>query len=222
MRIIAIVPAYNEESVVADTVLRTKPFVSEVLVINDGSQDATAERAREAGAVVYTHRLNRGLGASLATGIAAALERGADVVLTLDADGQHNPAEIPMFLEALEMRKVDAVIGSRLLNGEGMPLMRRVYNWVGNLLTYLLFGLWVTDSQGGFRAFTRAGAQKLDLRCNRMEVSSEIIKEIHDKKIPFCEIPSSVRYTDYSLSKGQSFFVGIATAGKLFVRRFGK
>lgn len=220
MKIVAVIPAYNEEPVVGSVVLAARPFVSEVVVINDGSNDRTAERALEAGAVVYTHVINRGLGASLATGIAAALNRGADVLVTLDADGQHDPAEIPKFVEAIESRGVDAVIGSRLLaSKEHMPLRRRLYNYVGNVLTYLLFGIWTTDSQSGFRAFSRTGAKRLELRTNRMEVSSEFLKEIHDKRIAFCEIPCSVRYTDYSMAKGNNFFVGVATAGKLILRR---
>lgn len=219
MKRIAVIPAYNEATVIADVVRRTNPFVEEVVVVDDGSTDGTGEAARTAGALVYTHVINRGLGATLATGIAAALQRGADVLVTLDADGQHDPAEIPAFIEAITTRGVEAVIGSRLLQSTGMPLIRRVYNRLGNLLTYVLFGVWTTDSQSGFRAFSRAGAMKLELKTNRMEVSSEFLKEIHDKKIPFCEIPCSVKYTDYSLSKGQSFRVGVSTAMKLVLRR---
>ena len=122
-------------------------------------------------------------------------------------------------MRAIEEHQVDAVIGSRLLKAEGMPFVRRVYNRIGNVLTYVLFGIWTTDSQSGFRAFTRAGAERLELKTNRMEVSSEFLKEIHDKKISFCEIPCSVTYTDYSLSKGQSFSVGVITAMKLILRR---
>ncbi|MDA1038473.1 MAG: glycosyltransferase family 2 protein [bacterium] len=219
MKIVAVIPAYNEATVIADVVSRTKPFVDEVVVVNDGSRDRTEVVARMAGAVVYRHVINRGLGATLATGIAAALDREADILVTLDADGQHDPSEIPNFIKALQDKKVDAIIGSRLLNGEGMPFMRRVYNRIGNVLTYVLFGIWTTDSQSGYRAFTRHGASLLELKTNRMEVSSEFLKEIHDKKISFAEIPCTVKYTEYSLSKGQSFFVGVSTAFKLILRR---
>ncbi|MBI2485303.1 glycosyltransferase family 2 protein [Candidatus Uhrbacteria bacterium] len=219
MKIIAVIPAYNEASMVGSVVRAALPFVSEVVVIDDGSKDETAKRAKEAGACVYAHIMNRGLGATLATGISAALKRGADILITLDADGQHDPSEIPHFIRAIEEKHVDAVIGSRLLQKSGMPAYRRLYNWIGNAVTWALFGLWVTDSQSGFRAFTRAGASRLTLRSNRMEVSSEFIKEIRDKNISFCEIPCSVKYTDYSLSKGQSFFVGLSTAGKLLLRK---
>lgn len=219
MKTIAVIPAYNEASVIADVVRRALSFADEVVVVDDGSSDRTGEIARTAGAQVYTHVINRGLGATLATGLAAGLKRGGDILVTLDADGQHDPAEIPNFVKVIQDRGVDAVIGSRLLHGEGMPLIRRLYNRFGNLFTYVLFGVWVTDSQSGFRAFTRHGAKQIDIRTNRMEVSSEIVKEIHDKKLAFCEIPCTVKYTEYSMSKGQSFTVGIATAIKLILRR---
>ncbi|KKW34078.1 MAG: Glycosyl transferase family 2 [Candidatus Uhrbacteria bacterium GW2011_GWC2_53_7] len=219
MKVIAIIPAYHEASVIAGVVRKTVSFVDEVVVVDDGSEDRTGETARAAGARVYTHVLNRGLGAALSTGMAAALKRGADVIITLDADGQHDPVEIPNFVRAINEKKVDAVIGSRFLGKTEMPALRRVYNRIGNLLTYLLFGIRTTDSQSGFRAFTRRGAQRLELKTNRMEVSSEFLKEIHDKQISFCEIPCSVKYTDYSMSKGQSFGVGISTAFKLVLRR---
>ncbi len=219
MKIVAVIPAYHEASAIAGVVRKTVSFVDEVVVVDDGSEDRTGEKARVAGARVYTHVLNRGLGAALATGIAAALKREADVIITLDADGQHDPAEIPNFIRAIEEKKVDAVIGSRLLGKTEMPPLRRIYNRIGNLLTYLLFDIRTTDSQSGFRAFTRRGAERLELKTNRMEVSSEFLKEIHDKKISFCEIPCSVAYTDYSMSKGQNLYVGVSTAFKLVLRR---
>jgi glycosyltransferase involved in cell wall biosynthesis len=219
MKVVAIIPAFNEATVIGEVVRRAKLNADVVVAVDDGSRDGTGDVARAAGAEVYTHAINRGLGASLATGIAAGLKLGGDILVTLDADGQHDPSEIPNFVRALEEKKVDAVIGSRLLKAEGMPFMRRMYNRIGNLVTFLLFGIWTTDSQSGYRAFTRHGASMLELKTNRMEVSSEFLKEIHDKKIKFCEIPCSVKYTDYSMSKGQSFFVGVSTLAKLILRR---
>lgn len=219
MKVVAVIPAYNEATVIGDVVRRAIEYSDLVVVVDDGSKDETGEIARRAGAKVYTHAINRGLGASLATGLAAGLKLGGDILVTLDADGQHDPSEISNFVRAIEEKKVDAVIGSRMLNAGGMPFVRRIYNRVGNLITYILFGIWTTDSQSGYRAFTRRGASMLELKTNRMEVSSEFLKEIHDKKISFCEIPCSVKYTDYSMSKGQSFFVGVSTLAKLILRR---
>jgi hypothetical protein len=100
-----------------------------------------------------------------------------------------------------------------------MPPKRRLANWVGNALTYALFGLWVQDSQSGLRAFSLKAARDLRLRCDRMDVSSEIIKEIKTHGWQLAEVPIQPVYTAYSLSKGQSFFVGLKTAGRLFLRR---
>src|SRR3989338_7254180 len=219
MKIFAVIPAYNEETTIAEVLQKTKPFVDQVIVVNDGSSDQTAQRALAQGARVVTHGVNRGLGASLGTGFAAALYLGADVVITLDADGQHDPLEIKKFIVAIE-QGADVVIGSRMLTGfEGMPWYRQVAQILGNLVTFCLFGAWVTDSQSGFRAFTTFALEQIQIKTNRMEVSSEIIAEAKRHKLNLVEVPIKAIYTDYSLSKGQSFFVGLKTLVKLIVRR---
>jgi len=219
MKVIAVIPAYNEETTIAEVLQRTRPFVDEILVVDDGSDDRTAQIAAAAGAIVASHVVNRGLGAAIGTGFAGALRRGADVAITLDADGQHDPNEIPLFLEAIEAG-ADAVVGSRMLTGfKGMPWYRRVAQILGNFATLLLFGVWVTDSQSGYRAFTPRALKIIDIRTNRMEVSSEIISEIHRNKLSYKEVPIKAIYTEYSLSKGQNFFVGLKTLVKMVVRR---
>jgi glycosyltransferase involved in cell wall biosynthesis len=218
MKLIAIIPAYNEETTIAEVLERTRPFVDEIVVVNDGSHDRTEEIARLHGATVVTHIINRGLGAAIGTGFAAALAREADAVVTLDADGQHDPNEISRFVEAMEAG-ADAVIGSRMLTRTGMPWYRQVAQVIGNVATFVLFGAYVTDSQSGFRGFTRDAVKQIDIRTNRMEVSSELIAEIHRNKLTLKEVPITAIYTEYSLSKGQSFFVGLKTLAKLIVRR---
>ncbi len=219
MRIIAIIPAYNEASHVGVVVARTRPFADVVLVVDDGSTDGTAEAARAAGARVVRHALNRGLGAALGTGFEAARRLGADVAVTLDADGQHDPSEIPKFTEAVR-GGADFVIGSRLIAPEGgMPWYRVAANLLGNLATFVLFGAWVTDSQSGFRALNRRALATMQVRSNRMEVSSELVAEARRNDLCLAEVPIRAIYTEYSLSKGQSFFVGIKTLFKLVFRR---
>ncbi len=228
MKVIALIPAYNEEATIAEVLQKTKPFVDGMIVVNDGSWDRTSQIAQGQGAVVVSHVVNRGLGAAIGTGFAAAKCLGADVVVTLDADGQHDPHEIQKFVAAIEAG-ADVVIGSRLLEdtspcqgevGRGrMPLHRKVANTIGNLVTFLLFGAWVTDSQSGFRAFTRFALSKIEIKTNRMEVSSELIAEARRHELNLVEVPIKAIYTDYSLSKGQNFFVGIKTVLKLVVRR---
>ena len=181
MKTIAVIPAYNEAKTIGGVVKATLPFVDVVLVVDDGSRDETGATAREAGARVLTHRVNRGLGATLGTGLMAAKMLRADCIITLDADGQHDPSEISKLTSPIERGIADVVLGSRLLASKGMPFHRIVANHVGNLITFLFFGLFVTDSQSGFRAFSREAARHLEIRSNRMEVSSEIVAEIRRK-----------------------------------------
>lgn len=218
MKIVAVIPAYKEATQIADVLTRTRSFVDEMIVVNDGSPDETAEVALKNGARVVSHVINRGLGAAIGTGFAFAKKRGADVVITLDADGQHDPAEIPKFIEAVK-GGADVVIGSRMISREGMPWYRQAANLLGNISTLVLFGAYVTDSQSGFRAFSRAALNKIEIKTNRMEVSSELIAEAKHHGFKIVEVPIKAIYTDYSLSKGQSFFVGIKTLFKLILRR---
>ncbi|NQV11954.1 glycosyltransferase family 2 protein [Candidatus Uhrbacteria bacterium] len=216
--IVAVIPAFNEEREVGNVVKNTLPFVDRVLVVDDGSSDGTASVARAAGAVVVQHVINRGLGASLGTGIKSARKIGGTKIITLDADGQHAADEIPLFVEALDSHEV--VLGSRMIEMKGnMPAFRKVAQRVGNGLTYVMFGLMVSDSQSGFRGFSAKAADALEIKTDRMEVSSEIISEIQKSGFSWTEVPITAIYTEYSLSKGQSFTVGIKTALKLFVHR---
>ncbi|MBI4713972.1 glycosyltransferase family 2 protein [Candidatus Uhrbacteria bacterium] len=221
MRTIAIIPAYNEEKTIAEVLLNTRPFVDEIVVVNDGSSDRTAEIAKSQGAIVVSHVINRGLGASIGTGFEMSRRLGADVIITLDSDGQHDPKEIPCFIHAIE-NGADVVIGSRMINRIGMPWYRRVANTLGNFATFFLFGAWVTDSQSGFRAFTAYALRQIKIQTNRMEVSSELIAEAKRNKLSLVEISIKAIYTDYSLSKGQSFWVGVKTLAKLILRRMNQ
>jgi glycosyltransferase involved in cell wall biosynthesis len=220
---IIVIPAYNEEQTVADVVSSAVKVADRVVVVDDGSRDRTSVLARQAGALVVRHAINRGLGAALGTGIEAANRLNADAVVTMDADGQHRTEDAARIFERLGQGDVDFVLGSRMKKGDesgNMPIYRVLFNFVGNLLTYMLFGVWVTDSQSGLRGLSQKAVRTIELRTNGMEVSSEFIKEIKDRHWRFAEIPIKAIYTDYSLSKGQSLFVGVKTAFKLIYRRF--
>jgi len=219
---IVVIPAYGEATVVGRVVLDALTVSDAVIVVDDGSPDRTGDEARAAGALVVRHAINRGLGGALGTGIAAARFLGATAIVTMDADGQHRGVDARRVFERLDEGNVDFVIGSRMI-GEarrGMPLHRVILNRLGNLLTLLLFGVRVTDSQSGLRGLTRRAADGLDLRTNGMEVSSEFINEIRTRKWRFAEITIPAIYTEYSLSKGQSLGGGFRTAAKLIARRF--
>lgn len=217
---IIVIPAWNEGTTIYEVVKSAVSAANVVVVVDDGSSDTTGENARRAGAVVVRHAINRGLGGALGTGIMAAVVLGADAIVTMDADGQHRAEDAVKVFERLEVGDVDFVMGSRMKDKSGMPLRRRIANRIGNWLTWALFGTMVSDSQSGLRGLTRSAATKLELRTNGMEVSSEFIKLISDRHWRWAEVAIPAIYTDYSLSKGQGFLVGIRTALKLVFRRF--
>jgi len=218
MRVIAVIPAYNEESTILEVIKQVLPKVTEVIVVDDGSKDNTRRLAEKAGVTVVSHAINRGLGAALSTGFVAAEKLKADVVVTLDADGQHDPEELNRLVKAIEAG-ADVVIGSRMIDHKGMPWYRVLAQMLGNTATFILFGAWVTDSQSGFRAFKIEALKKMHLHTNRMEISSEIVAEIKRAGLYLVEVPITAIYTDYSLSKGQSWLVGLKTLIKLVIRR---
>lgn len=208
MKLIVVVPAYNESQVI-ENVLKSLPKKIdgigqiETVVINDGSLDQTAKVAKRANVFVLSHVLNRGAGAATRTGIDYALSRGADIIVTFDADGQHNPADIEKIVRPILGNKADMVIGSRLLKRQKMPVDRFILNWLGNIITFSLFGAFSTDTQSGLRAFSKSAAGVIDFKSDRMEFSSEIIQEAGRHKLRVVEVPTDAIYTQYSRSKGQ-------------------
>ena len=222
-----IIPAFNEARVIRDTLRNLPPRVAgidsmTVVVVDDGSSDATAEEVLASGdgrVVLLRHAINRGLGGALGTGLAYARQHGADYVVTYDADGQHAPEDIGNVVAPLVAGEADAVIGSRLLQPKGMPWYRVVGNWGLNLITFFIFGMWTTDSQSGLRGFAHAALQRIDIRMDRMEVSSEFIKEIRRNRLRYREVPIQAIYSDYSLAKGQRNVNGFNILIRLVLHR---
>jgi glycosyltransferase involved in cell wall biosynthesis len=221
-KISVVIPAYNEAKNIGWVVQGAKEYSDNVIVVDDGSQDETSKVALQNGAQVFRHLFNRGLGGALGTGIEAALSDGAEIIITLDADGQHDPKEIPELIKPIIDGKADAVIGSRFLKSQPMPLLRRIGIPFFNFITFILFGIWSTDSQSGFRALNRKAAESLEIFTSNMEVSSEIIKEIKTHKLRLKEVPIKAIYTEYSLSKGQGLLTGLKTLMKLLILRLTK
>jgi UDP-N-acetylglucosamine---dolichyl-phosphate N-acetylglucosaminyltransferase len=219
-RVFVVMPAYNEERTIVEVIrgLRQHGFTN-LIVIDDGSSDRTSELASHEGVIRLRHVLNRGLGGALGTGIDAALRLGAEVIVTFDADGQHDPNDIMKLLEPIELEEAEVVIGSRMLDPQGMPYRRRMANWIANVVTYLLFRAWTTDSQSGLRAFSSRAAARMRIITTGMEVSSEIIAETVKNRLHWKEVPVKAIYTDYSLSKGQSLSVGLQTLMKLVLAK---
>lgn len=171
-RVLALIPAWNEAGRLGPVVAGARRYLP-VLVVDDGSTDGTAEAARAAGAQVLRHERNRGKGVALLTGFKHALAEGYDAVLTLDADGQHDPADIPRFLQAFAEGRGDLIIGRR--DFRRMPFPRRYTNPFGSWLLSLALGVPVYDSQSGYRLHSRRLLEAMDLKTMGFELETEEI-----------------------------------------------
>ncbi|MBI2129652.1 glycosyltransferase family 2 protein [Candidatus Woesearchaeota archaeon] len=218
--VVIVIPAYNEEAKIGNVISDLiRNGHEDIIVVDDGSQDNTYKIAKSRKVDVYKHVINRGLGGALGTGIKAAIMKNAGIIVTFDADGQHAASDIKRLIKPILDGKADVVIGSRLIKPDGMPFIRKVGNWGMNFITYIMFGVWTTDSQSGLRAFSRKAAEKISIKGNRMEVSSEMISEIGRRNLRFKEVPIKAIYTDYSLKKGQSNLNAFKILLKLVVRK---
>ncbi len=191
-RILVGIPAYNEVETVGSVVLGASKHADEVLVYDDGSRDGTGEIAEEAGATVQSTEYNSGKGAGIQYIIEYAQKTDADYLILLDADGQHDPSEIPQVLEPLSIEDADLVIGSRFLNSkEEIPTYRRVGQRLYDLATFLGTGNALTDSASGYRALNRTAIENIDLEATGVGAESEMLK--HDN-IRVSEVPVSAIY----------------------------
>ena len=208
MKVWIVVPACNEEFSIGWVLdaLRAEGW-HDVIVVDDGSRDRTAEIARSKGALVIAHPKNMGLGAALRTGLTKARELGADVAVTFDADGQHDQNAVHALVDALS--DADLVIGVR--RHLGIPLHKRVGNFILNLITCLFSGMLV-DSQSGSRAFGKRALEAIRIRSNRYEVSSEIIIQAKKYGLKVAQVPVMCFHTEYSKARGTT----IASGFKIF------
>ena len=199
-----VIPAYREARVVRGVVEQVHGICPRIVVVDDGSGDETGDQAQAGGATVLTHIVNLGQGAALQTGIDFALLQGADYIFTFDADGQHAAESLFVLAETIRATGADVVLGSRWLGrAEAMPAARRLILRLAVIFTRLHSGLGVSDTHNGLRLFTRAAAQRLRITQPRMAHASEILAQIGSLKLRFAEAPVTVRYTEYSLRKGQ-------------------
>jgi len=188
MKIIITIPAYNEQSTIGKVIQDIKQTMSwtnyeyEIIVVDDGSTDRTAEIARKAGAIVYSHPYNYGLAETFRTEMEKALERNADIIVHLDADNQYIANEIPKLIETVEKGEADLVLGSRFMGTiEEMPIMKRWGNIAFSKIVSQISGLKITDAQTGFRAFTREFAEKVRIISTHTYTQEMIIRAVREK-----------------------------------------
>lgn len=218
--IIAVIPAFNEQDRIGPVIKDALKFVKTVVVVADGSTDDTADVSRKAGALVYRHEENCGAGAATMTGIDAARSLGATVVITMDADGQHDPHDIPDMLKPVLDNTADIVFANRFGQRNQIPFIRRIFNALGNFVTFGATGRWVNDSQCGFKVFGPQSLKQVDLRMSGFEFCTEIVRECVQWKWRVAQVPTKVMYSEYTMAKGQSFANGVRTAAKILLRSF--
>ena len=215
-----VIAAYNEARAIGRVLGELASLPYRVVVVDDGSADATAKLAARAGAEVLRHPINLGQGAALQTGIDYALLRGASHVVTFDADGQHRAEDIAALLAALSAHDADFALGSRFRGAAvDLPPLRRLMLRAATAFTRATTGLDVTDAHNGLRAMTRRGAGRIRLRQNRMAHASEILHQIAASGLRYVEVPVTIQYSRYSLAKGQRASEFVVILLDLFARR---
>ena len=216
-----VIPAKDEETRIGSVLQKiNEEGFPNIIVVDDGSADQTGALAASFGAVVLNHLVNLGPGAATQTGMDYAIEQGAKIVVTLDADNQHCPTDIKRLVAEMEQKQVDVVIGSRFLkDSNNVPTIRIILNKLGNYVTAFFTGLLVTDSQSGFKALSTEFLRKSRISLSGFEFCTEIISMIKREKMTYSEIPIKVRYTQDSMDKGQSVGNGFKMVGN-FIRYF--
>lgn len=218
-----IIPMFNEGAVIHRVAREVLMAFPNLVVVDDGSTDDALEQSARAGATVLRHPINLGQGAALQTGIKYALQRGADYIVTFDADGQHQVKDAVAMLDMLQKENLDVVLGSRFIGTTiGMSFGRRLLLKAAIIYTKISTGLNLTDAHNGLRVFSRAAAMNINIRQNRMAHASEILEQISVKKMRYVEYGNTIRYTDYSKLKGQKPSNAINIIVDLMVGRLGK
>ncbi len=209
--IYVVIPAKDEDSYISELIRQILNLgLKKIILVNDSSTDRTRELAEKyEEVVVLDHVINLGPGAATQTGIAYAVSQEAEIILTIDADLQHNPKDLMRLIQHFEREQCDLVIGSRFLKINDIPQTRIFYNKVGNIISFFLTGTMLTDSQSGLKAISGTLAKSMDLNYDGFEFCMEIIKHARHTKSKIQEIPVDVRYTKETQSKGQSFKSGL-------------
>ncbi len=225
MNISIVIPAFNEEKNIGNVIDNLKEYgYKNIIVIDDGSKDKTFEVASSREVEVLRHFINRGQGAALQTGMSYALLNGADIIVHFDSDGQHRTEEIQRMILPIINNQVEATLGSRFLSGQKLPFKRKLMLKAAIFTIWAFYGVKLSDAHNGFRAFSREAAKRVIITMDKMEHASEIVEEIHRKKIKYKEIPVNIIYTEESLKqgrKGQGNFDSMKIVTKMFLKKLG-
>jgi len=230
MKIFIIVPVYNEGRVFQEWLpglLKVAEEISaEVVVVDDGSDPVRSSeivvRSKNSNYQLLRHEVNCGVGAAIATGLEYARRNGAEMVLTIDGDGQHDPEDLRELVLVLAAGQTDVVNGSRFLKKQWVPWSRRVANFLGNIVTYLLSGFWMTDSQSGMKGFSKKALDTIEIQTAGYEWCTDIFREANWYGLKLTEVPISVLYNQYTLNKGQNLAIGIDMVIRLALRSLWK
>lgn len=227
-RICIVIPAYNEGPVLGSVVNDIRRALSkrninyEIVVVDDGSTDDTHDIAIKSKAKVIKHIVNSGAGRATATGLRYAQINDFDLAVTMDADGQHLSQDVLAGIENAFERETDLLIGSRLIDSDGMSRVKVLGNKGLTLITKLLFGIKTTDSQSGLRVFSKDALHKLKWRTSGYEFCSEMLWRANNLGLKIDEFPISAVYTEYSVSKGQNNWNAINIVKNLVSRRISE
>ena len=221
-RVLVCIPAFNEAKSIADVIIKSKNYADVVIVYDDGSTDGTYEVANSVGASVIRNPENKGYGVAIRSLFQAAKEQDADIMVTLDSDGQHNPDQIPQLIEPLLEQRFDMVIGSRFLDSNGKEKVPRYRSFGIKTITKLTRAAsysGITDSQSGFRAYNKNALSKINLFEDGMAVSVEILLRAKEKNLLTAEVPITINYDvkDTSTHNPISHGVGVLYSVLQFV-----
>ncbi len=195
LKIVCVIPAHNEESTISSVIRNAKTFCNKVIVVNDGSTDRTVKEAIKEKAVVINHIVRLGVGAALSTGLRAASNYKAEIIVTIDADEQHDPNDIPKVIAPILDGKADLVIGSRISEKNlDMPFQKLVANKILSRLTSLTSGIEIKDSQSGFRAMTLQVAENIKYDSTDYQWASEMIILLSNRGIRIVDVPIKTVY----------------------------
>jgi glycosyltransferase involved in cell wall biosynthesis len=225
LHVCVVIPAYNEAVVIGDVIrgvteiFKSSSFSTEIVVVDDASTDDTAHIAQKCGATVITHILNSGAGGATATGLSYAEQNNFDIACTMDADGQHAAVNVIEGVRLLTLLDVDLLIGSRLINSDGMSQVKILGNKGLSFITYLLFGINSTDSQSGMRIFSRKALEQLRWKTSGYEFCSEMLWRAKQLHLKIDEYPIQAIYTKYSKTKGQNNWNAVNIIKSLLKRR---